>query len=278
MSPLALCLMLLSAILPASLRADPSHGHMTTGLPPHRAEDAAAAVVTEENLLASERFWPYQVALTKRRPPTYGSGTPLRPGALGILIRVETTGVARLDFGRDGLHEVSVGATDLVERANRIRLGELDKQAPNFLLAVGPRLLDSGSSSLRPFPYESAAARRGFLCVFADPGAGGFDDVATTLAPLRERPELLTILFPQGAHPDGEVGQKLRSLEWTVPFLYDHISEGYTRSLLAADTRLPALMLQTAEGRVLFQSGWRAEVVPELSSALDAALDGTPGN
>ena len=62
----------------------------------------------------------------------------MQAGNVGVLIRVEAPGVARVDFGRDGLHEVPVVKTDLVERANQIRRGEAEKLAPNFLLAIGP--------------------------------------------------------------------------------------------------------------------------------------------
>ncbi len=66
--------------------------------------------------------------------------------------------------------------------------------------------------------------------------------------------------------------ERLRSLGWKVPFVYDHLAEAYTRSLLHADTALPAVVLQTREGRVLFQSEWKADVASRLEGALDAAF------
>jgi hypothetical protein len=51
----------------------------------------------------------------------------------------------------------------------------------------------------------------------------------------------------------------------------DHLAEPYTRSLLDEGTPLPALLLVTKEGRVLFRSSWRAGVLPELTEALDRA-------
>jgi hypothetical protein len=183
--------------------------------------------------------------------------------------------MVRIDFGREGLHEAPVAVTDLVERANRIRRGELEKMAPNFLLAIGPRLLDSASGSLRPFLYSVAAKSRAFLCIFADPGAEGFSDLAAALVPLRDRQGVMTIFFPQGTHPDSEVREKLRSLQWRVPFVYDHLAEAYTRSLLPEETPRPAVVLQTGEGRVLLQSSWRADLLSELTSVLDEAFGGT---
>lgn len=248
---LAHALLIALAVLPAALRAADG--------------GAAAPAVTEQNLLASERYWPYHVGLTK---PLHA----LKPGTTGVLIRVEASGAARIDFGRDGLFEVPVASTDLVERANRVRRGELAKRAPNFVFAVGPRLVDTAATPPRQYSFERAGEQRSFLTVFADPGAEGFAELAAALAPLAKRDGLLTILLPQGEHPDPEVYEKLRTLEWNVPFVYSHLTGPYTRSLLPAEAARPALMLQTPEGRVLFQSEWKAGVVPELSAALDAAL------
>jgi hypothetical protein len=271
MNRLLLVWMLSLAMFPDALRAEPSDANISGGLPEHHAEDPSAAAVTERNLLASERFWPYQVAATATLPAT-ADRQPVQAGDVGVLIRVEAPGVARVDFGRDGLYEIPVAHTDLVERANRIRAGELEKLAPNFLLAIGPRLVDSASDALRPLPYASVAEQRGFLCVFADPGSKEFAALAAALAALQQRHGVATILLPQGEHPDTRVREQLRSLGWTVPFVYDHLAEAYTRSLLGADAALPVVMLQTREGRVLFRSEWKAGVAPALRAALDAAF------
>jgi hypothetical protein len=262
----------LAAGAPAPLAADPSEGHMMA-LPEYHAEDASAPPVTEQSLLASERFWPYQAALTRPwRAP--GRERPLPAGASGVLIRVEESGMARLDFGRDGLHEIAVGETDLVERANRVRRGELEKLAPNLLLAIGPRLLDSASASLHPLSYSIAAEARGFLCVFADPGETAFADLARALSPLDGRHGVLTVLLPQGEHPDARLRERLQALGWRVPFVYDHLAEAYTRPLLSEGIPLPALSLQTREGRVLLQRAWSAGAPAELAEALDRAWGG----
>jgi hypothetical protein len=251
----------------ASVRAD-AQGDPGGDIPEHHVADANAAPVTGRNLLASERFWPYQVALIRPWQPP-GRAEPLVPGIAGVLIRVENTGSARIDFGRDGLYEVPVAATDLVENANRIRRGELDKLASNFVLDIGPRLVDSASDSLRPFGLRPTGERNGFLCVFADPSAQGFADLAAALAPLRDRDRVLTILFAQGRHPDAQLREQLRSLGWPIPFMLDHVAEAYTVSLLPGGTALPALMLVTREGRMLFLQSFGPGVMPKLTDALD---------
>jgi len=256
------------ALLASPLRAAETAG---ATLPEHHAADASAAVVTAETLLANDRFWPYQVALTWALPE--GGGMPaLGPGELGVLIRVEPGGVARIDFGRDGLRVLPVAKTDLVERANRVRTGALEKTAPNFVLAIGPRLVDSAGDALRAMPYEKAAEHGGFLCVFANPDDAGFPALAAALAPLQDRHGVWTLFFPQGEIPDAKLRERLRALEWPVPFVYDHLAEAYTSSLLATGDALPFVMLQTREGRVLYEGPWKPDVAPQLQAELDEAF------
>jgi hypothetical protein len=258
-------LVVLLAAWPATSRSEDA--------PLHRAEDPAAPAVSEQNLLASERFWPYQVALTRAWQAS-GREQPLAEGSQGVLIRVEANGRARVDFGREGLHEVPVGETDLVERANQVRRGELHKLAPNLVLAIGPRLLDSGSTPPLPLGMARASEPVGFLCVFADPRAASFAELAAALAPLGERHGVAAVLFPQGEHPDLEVAERLRALGWTVPFVYDGLAEAYTRTLVSGGAPLPVVLVATREGRLLFEGAWGDGVVAKLSAALEEGFGG----
>jgi hypothetical protein len=261
--------LVLLVMLPAPVGAQSSSGEKAGGSPELDAAEPEAAAVTEKNLMASERFWPYHVALTRAWQPA-GREKPLRQGRRGVLIRVESSGVARIDFGRHGRYDVPVGETDLVERANRVRRGELGKMGPNFALAIGNRLFHS--HSMHPVGFPAAAERPGFLCVFADPSEEGFAELATRLAFVHDRHGVFTILFPQGDHPDARVSAELRSLSWAAALVYDRLSEPYTRTLIDEETPLPYVMLQTAEGRVLFEGRWEADLFPVLTAVLDEAF------
>jgi len=264
----SLVLLLLSLALIAASCAEGSDELETRASPSEPAKPLDGEEVTPRNLLASERFWPYRVALTEPHA-VVGRSEPLPAGLVGVLIRVESSGLPRIDFGSLGKHEIPVHSTDLLERANGIRRGELEKSEPNFVHAIKARMLDSASDSLRPLRLEASIDRRGFLCVFADPADEGFGALAGALVPLHERHGVMTILFPRGDHPDPEVHEQLRALGWPVPFLSDFLSEPYARTLLPEGTPLPYVMLQTAEGRVLFQGPWRADT-SELVAAFDA--------
>jgi hypothetical protein len=265
---------LLVHVLPAQIRAE-QPGAAIEDLPQYRVADEAAAVVTSTNLLASERFWPYRVSLTEGFLPA-GREKPLKAGDVGVLIRVDDSSAARIDFGRDGIFEVPVSKTDLVESANRIRRGEALKKAPNFTLAIGPRLVSSDAPTLVPLLLRKTLDYRGFLTVFADPDSDVFPQIAAELAPLRAREGVLTILFPLSTKSDPMIRDRLRALEWPIAFVYDHLSESYLASLLPGGTKPPFVMLQTREGRVLFQGPWTPSVAAELRTVLDRDLPKAP--
>jgi hypothetical protein len=233
-----------------------------------------APVVTAASLLESEPFWPYKVKLTDAFVPP-GRAQPLKAGQQGVLIRVQPGGLARIDFSTRGKFPVPIDKTDLVENANRIRRGEIAKELPNFVYAIGARLVDTEAETLRGLPHDLFADRPGFLCVFADPSDEGFPALAEALAPLRDKNGVVTLLFPQGTHDDGDVRDKLHALHWTVPFVYDFLSEPYTRTLLDEGTPMPTVLLQTSEGRVLFQDEFSPAAVARLSAALDANFHGS---
>jgi hypothetical protein len=235
------------------------------------AADPDAPAVTRDNLLASERFWPYQVELL--RPFAPEAGAPLAAGSAGVLVRIENQGLARIDFGRDGRHRVPIARTDVVARANQVRLGELWKPVPNLVHAIGPRLVASEAGLPRAFDLASALDAPGFLSVFADPGAEEFAGIARALAPLRGRHGVITVLYPQGAHAlPADTTERLRTLDWPVPFVLDAYAEGYTQSLLDEGAALPAVLLHTREGRALYQGPWRADTAAELAAALERAF------
>lgn len=268
---LALALTILTALLatPAA-RAATNEGDASKTRP--KLADAPA--VTQKNLLENERFWPYHVALVEAWTPN-GVARPLAKGTRGVLIRVEASGLARVDFGRDGLFEVPIAKTDLVAGANLIReRGGEEKSFPNFVLAIGPRMVDPVTMTA-PGPAR-LAQNRFFVCVFADPGAEGFDELAKALASPATRQGVAQVLFPQGERTDAELGTLLRSSGWKGTFVYASMAGEYTRSLLPNAAAPPYLQLATNEGRVLFEGPLDAAGITRLAAALDRALASSP--
>src|SRR5688572_1734856 len=89
--------------------------------------------VTADNLIEKERYWPYRVALVEAVP---SSPEPLPRGFTGVLVRVEPDGALRIDFGARGKLSLPIDRTDVIERANRIRIGSLAKEERNFVHAI----------------------------------------------------------------------------------------------------------------------------------------------
>jgi hypothetical protein len=227
------------------------------------------AAVTATTLLDHEHLWPYRVSLTEAWQPP-GADAPLPAGEVGVLIRVQPGEVARIDFSSDGKHDVPVAKTDLVQNANRISRGEIEKPAPNFVFTIAHHVLDPKTEPLKALDADQISHQRAFLCVFANDRADGFDELVAALRPLAGRADVATIFFPQGRHPSAEVRERLRASDWLVPFLFDHLSEPYTRTLLREGTPIPFVMLVTNEGRVLFEDAWRPNAMARLQTALDA--------
>ncbi len=238
-------------------------------LPPHIAKDASAPQVSEANLLQSERFWPYRVAVTKR---DMASG--LEPGNEGVLIRVEDGARVRIDFGRDGVHTLPVAITNAVEQANRVRLGDESKLSPNLTLAIGPRLNGAALGKLR-LPLAEVTGQRGFLAVFADPKSAEFDAIAKSLSRFQDHAGVMTVLFPQTFVNENSFGAHMAELGWKVPYVYDFLAPGYTDALLAAPQKAPAISLHTAEGRLLFQQAWSPQAVAAIQEALERNFPAT---
>lgn len=240
-------------------------------LPAYDAAASGAPAVTEANLLENEAFWPFRVSLTREWKPA-GSARGPKPGFPGILLRVEPDARLRVDFGRQGAYTVPASATDVVARANQVRSGERRKMGANLVRVVGPHLSASTGRQPRPLDLAEVASHRAFLFVFADPAADGFADLAASLASLPTPAGVAPVLFPQGGHRPEEVMRLLGQSGWTPAFVYSVHAEPLTRSLLEEPRRLPALELQTVEGRSLGSARWSGDDPGQLEG-LRAALD-----
>lgn len=235
----------------------------------YQAADPSGPPVTQENLLENERLWPYRVHVTKSQ--RHG----IQAGERGVLVRVETDGRARIAFPEEVL-EVPVADTDLVDAANQVRTGQLSKDAPNFVVAIGPRMIDTRSDPPEAFPYRDVLGYGAFLTVFVDPRDKQFEQIAAALAPRADSNRVLTILVPRGGQPDATVRERLLASKWKVPFVRDFLAETYVPSLLGKDVKAPTVMLQTAEGRVIYSAAWKGNTAAELMAAWDAHYPEAP--
>jgi len=244
-------------------------------------EGAAPPVsLNATNLIDHERFWPYQIRLVRDFAPPDGSRT-LPAGTPGVLIRIEEGGIARADFSQLGLQDVPIESTNIVERAREHASGKRRKMADNFVLAVGPRLFDSDHVVPKPWEMHAASGYDGYLCVFADPTSDGFDELVRAITALtRNRPRLVTLLFPQGGVSDMELMEILDRVDWKVPFMRTQLSEIYTETLIDESVARPAVALNTPAGRLLFEGSWSDETRAKLGELLEtrfARSSGTSG-
>lgn len=210
-------------------------------------------VLTAENIDEHEHFWPTNVALIAGWEPEAGEA-PLRAGYRGALIRVEENGRVRVAFGRHGNHEIPIERTDLVERANQIRRGELHKVAPCFLAHFGTQFIEVVGEEVSPVQTPRISQAKRFLLILADPRSPGFEDVAEALAPLRDgMPDLQILYFPIGlGHQEiALVRDALTRSGFMVPFAYPAAADVHARALFGGVPKSAEGVLITPEGRIL---------------------------
>lgn len=245
------------------LSATPPAAHLVEGL--YRAAQPDAPLVTVANLHASERFWPHQIQLTSDWKPEGWEGE--FGWGMGVLIRVSEDRRLRVDFSRFGKHWIPVEATDVLERANAIRVGDGHKYAPNLVLALRNRLLDPTSRTLE----ESDAdlfAQRAFLLVFADPRSPEFARIAESLAPLAREDALHMVLLPEGEHADAHVFKACFEAGWQGSFLLDRFVPAYSEGFLDTGIEVPHVQLVTPEGRIVWQAAWSPSLVERARNTL----------
>jgi len=254
---------LLAALLVGVLAAAsvPAAAQMRAGggIARHAAADPSAPAVTADTLPLEDRFWPFRVRMTSAWVPPGGT-EPVPLDRPGVLVRVNDDGTARVDFASRGRFEVPIDRTDLVERANRVRTGEIEKFGPNLVVTIGNKLIDTSGDDVRVYTIFLDTPVRGILCVYADPAADDFAVLAEQLGPLAARHDLEVVVLPQTESKDLAVWRRFREVGLEAPFVRFRYMAPFTRSLLGpAPSPLPYFQLATREGRVLRAGPWDAD-------------------
>ncbi len=212
---------------------------------------AADGPITAENLPLRDDYWPQKVHLTKSWAPE--SGEAVRP--IGVLVRVESPELARIDFGHQGIHEVPIGVTDLVERANELREQGPGSKIGNVTRMIGGALGDPRSEVWQPYP-RSEVAGQDFLLVAAPLDAALLREMAEPLARVDAMNGVRVIYMAQGDTTTEEILRVLHEIGWTTPFLRQRFVRAATDGYLGEELTLPWLGLLTPNGRVLHQGPW----------------------
>ena len=219
----------------------------------YRAADPNAPPVTVERLAESERFWPHQVQLTRDWKPEDWDGA--FGWGLGVLVRVDPVRGLRVDFSRFGKHWVPIEATDVVARAEAIRLGSQHKYAPNLVLALKNRLLDPSGRTLVE-TSEDPMSQRAFVLLFADPLTTDFELVARDLRAIERDRDVMLVLIAQGDLSDAYVYKACFDADYGGAFLLDRFTGAYTEGLLDEAPGRAWIQVASPEGRLLWEGEW----------------------
>lgn len=86
-------------------------------------------------------------------------------------------------------------------------------------------------------------------------GSGGGES-SSRCGSLEEVDGLRFVFYPQSADGDDlqAIQDRLRAIDWKVPFSFRLLNDNYTRALLGAKPDVPMALLLTPEGRVLHRA------------------------
>lgn len=226
--------------------------------------------VTYANLFERELFWPHQIQLTADWKPVGWGEEPFGWG-MGVLLRVDAEGRLRVDFSRFGKHWLPANVTDVLARANQLRVGADQKYAPNLVLALKNRLLDPTGEILQEI-QEDVFEQRVWVLVFADPLAEGFEAIAASMAPISAQDGVQVTLIAQGKHLDSEISRACYRQGWKGTFLLDRFGPAYTEGYLDGDRPPPFIQVSTPEGRLIWEAAWSDDAARSLRRSLEPGV------
>lgn len=232
------------------------------------ADADVQAPVTLANLYEREAFWPHHIQLTEDwKPMGWGEGE--FGWGLGVVVRIDESARIRVDFSRFGKHWVPARVTDVLDRANALRIGADQKFAPNLVLALKNRLLDPSGRELVEISQD-VFAQRAWVLVFADPRAEEFAEISRSVAAIAAQEGTMVVLVAQGGHADSHIYKACYDAEWPGAFLLDRFGPAYTEAYLDGDRVAPYVQLMTPDGRLLWEASWSVARMAALGAELGA--------
>ncbi len=231
--------------------------------PAYTAEDA----VTYDNLYWREVLWPHHVQLTDDWKPVdweghFGWGQ-------GVLLRVRRDGALRVDFGHYGPHWVPASETDVLDRAERLRLGEDTKFDRNLTLVFGSRLLDPSETRLKRSQLRVDNFERAIV-VFADPEQPSFAELSAALSERPPGDDAILVLVALGDHRDRAVFYKAHEASWPGVFLQDTYTASFGDGYLEDPAGAPVVRVFSMEGRLIEDWRFGEHGLAELDRVLQA--------
>ncbi len=247
----------------------------------------AAPSLTESALYDNSALWPPRAALTVDYTSSDADDPRTIPSRReAVLIRLEPDEPihALLDFGRLGLHSVPLTQTDILERAEKIASGGMEKQTPNWTMMLG-----RGFSKLHPAPFQGGTNVpltdlkdvEHFLIVYLDADPEAMRATAELLdqhAEALKEASTLPVIFGTGEFPYIGEPAYMKTLRENgmekQKFIVPHVSVPYARSMDHSIPGSPAIVLVDAEGKTLYEPGSEATTITAMFTELEAYLDG----
>lgn len=203
------------------------------------------------DVLSQSAHWPYRVALTQDHTV---ANHELKRGLTGVLVRAEENHngetMVRIDFGRWGRQALPVSLTDLEERIDRVKSGELSKLMPNYVHMLANKfvLLRPGLNyKLELQEFEDC---KGFIFLYPNSREG-----MTALMDQANDDESLegyvTLVLPAFEYDGEQLRREIREHPLNAGILFPHLLEPYRQTLSHQADGSDALIVTDLDGLIL---------------------------
>ena len=225
--------------------------------PNETAEPAGAAPLTGEDLVSQDAYWPEKVYVTGDWTPD-DSWKDARKPIRGMLLRVPDPGHVRVDFGRLGIHEVPIAETDVLPKANALRVEAAPNRRGNLTRLLSGALTDTRFEQVQPY-RRHRIVRSDILLVAAPLDAELLRGMAESLREFHVPGEgMNVVLLVQKKERDSvAIFETLREIGWEMPFLRWGFVESATNGYLEEGHTIPWIGLMSPFGRSFYQAAWR---------------------
>lgn len=246
---------------------------------------AATPALTDSAVYKDSALWPPRAGLTSDfTSADTESPRTIPDGREAVLIRLEPGEPvhAVLDFGRLGLHRVPLAQTDVMDRAEKIAAGEVEKETPNWTMMIGRAFSrhksEAGQGGIK-VPFAEVETFRYFLLVYLDGDPVGNRAAAALLEEHKDAIQaaaIAPIIFGMGEFPYiGELAYIETLREHGLDkqfFMAPHVSAPYASSMAHSYQTMPAIALVDAEGKTLYEPGTESVEMEVMFEAVHAII------
>lgn len=181
------------------------------------------------DLLSQSEAWPYRVELREDV-----EAMRLKKGQDGVLVRVykepEKQVKLLVDFGRNGIHSLSPGLTDIKDRILRIQAGKMTKHMPNYVQLLANKFVLLRSEDNYKLRLEEFEGYEGFAFLYPT-SAEGMHALLDLVRHDHSLDRYIILVLPDFEMNPEQMRREIREYSIEAGCLFPHLLNPYRQTL-----------------------------------------------